>query len=136
MLKRLAIIFSLAVLAFAGPSYGKSLADQPVRVTVKDGVISADPDPVKMAKNSKKITWVLATPGFTFPANGIVIKDADGEYGDCGIQVSKRKKADKDTEFVCRKLKHIGKKEYKYDVNLINGSTGKPMVLDPTIQNE
>lgn len=134
MLKRITIIASLALLFAALPSCSKnpvdpkeqsSADDRTVKVTVAKEVISVDPDPVKMKKTSNKITWELATPGFSFPANGIVIKGADGEYGEC------RNKSK--TEFVCKKLKHADKKEYKYDVNLVNESTGKPLNLDPII---
>ncbi len=136
MLKKMTVIAFLALLCAAlsscstapGDQLGQSSADdKTVYVTVKGKEISVDPDPVTMKRSSNKITWKLATPGFLFPANGIVIKLADGEYGDC---------SNKKTEFVCKKLKHIDKKEYKYDVNLVNESTGKPLFLDPTIINE
>ena len=139
MLKRITIIVSLALLFAALPSYSKnpveqkeqsSADDRTVKVTVANDVIRVDPDPVKMKKSSKKITWELATPGFSFPANGIVIKRADGEYGEC------KNKSKSKTEFVCKKLKHVDKKEYKYDVNLVNDSTGKPLNLDPVIGND
>ncbi len=134
MLKRLTIIASLALLFAALPSCGKGSDDQvgqssrdnkTVKVTVTNDVISAAPERVEMKKSDKTITWELATPGFSFPANGIVIKDANGEYGDCKNKTK--------TEFVCKKLKHVDKKEYKYDVNLVNDSTGKPLSLDPVI---
>jgi hypothetical protein len=137
MLKRITIIASLALLFAALPSYSKNPVDQKeqrsaddrtVKVTVANEMISVDPDPVKMKKSSNKITWELATPGFSFPANGIVIKRAGGEYGEC------RNKSK--TEFVCKKLKHADKKEYKYDVNLVNDSTGKPLSRDPIIIND
>ncbi len=136
MLKRLTIIASLALLFAALPSCGKnptnpvgqtSSEDKTVKVSVTNDVISVDPEPVKMKKSDKTITWELATPGYSFPANGIVIKQADGEYGDCRNRTTK--------EYVCKKLKHVDKKEYKYDVNLVNDSTGKPLSRDPTIQN-
>ncbi len=134
MLKRITIIASLVLLFAALPSCSKNPVDQKeqgsaddrtVKVSVANDVISVDTDPVKMKKSSNKITWELATPGFSFPANGIVIKGADGEFGEC------RNKSK--TAFVCKKLKHVDKKEYKYDVNLVNDSNGKSLNLDPII---
>ncbi len=126
MLNSLRILMTVAVLACALPSYGQAASDKSAQVSVTNGVISVNPDTLTMGKSNNKINWILVTPGYTFAANGIVIKNANGEYGDCDNQGAK---------FVCKKLKHIDKKQYKYDVNLIN-SSGQALSLDPIIINE
>jgi len=126
MLKHWSMIASMALLVCTAPSYGQNPSDKSVQVMVVNGVISVSPDPLSMGKNGQKISWVLVTPGFSFPDNGIVIKGANGEYGDC---------RNEGNEFVCKKLKHMKGKQYKYDVNL-RSSSGQALFLDPIINNE
>jgi hypothetical protein len=82
-----------------------------------------------MSKNHQKIVWSLVTPGFSFADDGIVIAGDKSDYDECG------KRGSSNTVYVCKKLKHISKKNFKYDVNLVNAS-GKRVSLDPRIIND
>jgi hypothetical protein len=118
----------LALAAQAGIAQGNT--DKTIDVTVDGSAnISADPDPVTVRKSINKLRWELKTAGYTFADNGIVIKDASGDYGDCGIKGSKK------TVFECKKLRHIDRQSFKYDINLLN-SANQPVYVDPVIQNE
>ena len=104
-------------------------SDKVVDVRVVDGVITVSPDPAVVSKRQNRIRWQLSTAGFSFPANGVVIQAGGSEYGDCGAS------GNSTTVYVCKKLRHIDRKEYKYDVNL-RGPGGQALHLDPIIQND
>ena len=103
--------------------------DKVVDVQVVNGVIKVSPDPATVTKQQNRIRWQLSTAGSSFPANGIVIQAGGQEYGDCGLMPNSS------TAYVCKKLKHVDRKEYKYDVNL-RSSGGQALMLDPVIRNE
>lgn len=126
MLNRWVLLAGLSLMAHAAIAQG---ADRKVDVQVAAGAIKVAPDPVNMAKNQNRIEWTLNSDGYSFAANGIVIKDANGDYGDCGPVGNKGKK------FACKKLRHIDHKDFKYDVNL-KDVQGQPLSLDPIIHNE
>ncbi len=104
-------------------------SDKVVDVRVVDGVITVSPDPAVVSKQQNRIRWQLNTAGFSFPANGIVIQAGGSEYGECGAS------GNSSTAYVCKKLRHIDRKEYKYDVNL-RGPGGQALNLDPVIRND
>lgn len=119
----------LVGLAFAQGVLAQGNLDRAVQVSVDNGVISVSPDPANMSKNHRKIVWSLVTPGFTFADDGVVIAGDKSDYGECGRRGSST------TVYVCKKLKHINKKQFKYDVNLLNAA-GQRMSLDPRIIND
>ncbi|MEI8155383.1 MAG: hypothetical protein WCH60_00850 [Burkholderiales bacterium] len=123
-------IWTLLVgLAFAQGVLAQGNLDRAVKVSVNNGVISVSPDPANMSKNHHRIVWSLETPGFAFAQDGIVIAGDKTDYGECGSR------GNSTTIYVCKKLKHIDKKQFKYDVNLVNAK-GQRISLDPTIANE
>jgi hypothetical protein len=115
-------------LAFAQGVLAQGNLDKAVQVSVNNGVISVSPDPANMTKKHHKLVWSLTTPGFAFAEDGIVIAGDKTDYGECG------KRGNSTTVYVCKKLKHIDKKQFKYDVNLINAN-GQRISLDPRIIN-
>jgi hypothetical protein len=119
----------LAGLAIAQGVLAQGNTERTVNVSVNNGVISVSPDPANMSKNHQKIVWSLATAGYTFAKDGIVVEGNGTEYGGCG------KKGSSTTVYVCKKLKHVNLKQYKYDVNLVNTS-GQRVSLDPRIVND
>ncbi len=119
----------LAGLAIAQGAMAQGNSERTVIVSVKNGVISVSPDPANMSKNHQKIVWSVATAGYSFANNGIVIAGDGTDYGDCGKQGSSS------TIYACKKLKHVDKKQFKYDVNLINAS-GQRVSQDPWINND
>jgi hypothetical protein len=46
-----------------------------VTVEVRNGAIVPGEDPIVIAGGSHVIQWELVTPGYTFPADGIALKD-------------------------------------------------------------
>jgi hypothetical protein len=118
----------LVGLAFAQGVLAQGNLDKAVQVSVNNGVISVSPDPANMTKKHHKLVWSLTTPGFAFAEDGIVIAGDKTDYGECG------KRGNSTTVYVCKKLKHINKKQFKYDVNLINAN-GQRISLDPRIIN-
>jgi len=104
-------------------------SDRVVDVQVVDGVITVSPDPAPVSRQQNRVRWQLSTAGFSFPANGIVVQAGGSEYGDCGPL------GNSSTVYVCKKLRHVDRKEYKYDVNL-RGPGGQALNLDPVIRND
>jgi hypothetical protein len=119
----------LACVALAQGVMAQEIPDKTVDVTVSGKTISANPDTLSALKKHSKFVWTLKTPGYTFAANGIVIEGDGTEYGKCGPHGKST------TAFICKKLKHIDKKRYKYDINLLDAS-GQAVKLDPIILNE
>ena len=101
---------------------------QHVAVTVTNNAITVDPDSLYMGKaNNQPIEWTIQTDNWTFPANGIVIKDPKDQFYDGGKVTGNDKKYkwnDKNTDG----------NTYPYTVNLTNGAS--TLSLDPTIINE
>lgn len=127
MLNRWVLLAGFSLMVHAAMAQGN--ADRTVDVQVANGVITVNPDPVHMGKKHNKLVWQLNTQGYSFAANGIVIKDSNGDYGECGPGGNKGNK------FVCKKLRHIDRKDFKYDVNL-KDARGQVLSLDPIIHNE
>lgn len=99
-----------------------------VNVSVANNQVSVDRDPLDLRGMGPTITiqWLIATQGWTFPANGIVITDNDGQFHDGHM-------AQQGTRYIWID-NNSGGKTYKYTVNVMNGST--PLTLDPSIINQ
>jgi hypothetical protein len=99
-------------------------------VSVVDGkYIVVDPDPLYFPKEAQnvKITWQLPTDSkYTFPRDGIVIKDAGDEFPDCHPEQN-------GLRFACMN-KHTKPGRYKYTIKV----EGLPAVppLDPIVAND
>jgi hypothetical protein len=101
---------------------------QPITVTVNNGQVSVSPDPVSIGRGEGRnvqLRWRIGTPGWSFPANGIVIKNNNGEFSNDAV-------ADQGTGFFMDDHNdRIG--SYPYTVNVTNGQ--QTLTLDPTIIN-
>lgn len=132
------------VLSACGPSAQDLKSAQPVKsvpevkksdpskpqVSVKDGKIVVDPDPLQFAKDQQnvKITWELPKDSkYIFPNDGITIKDPGDEILDCQVEPN-----EKGLKYSC-KNKHSKPGKYKYTVK-VDGSPAVPP-LDPIIEN-
>lgn len=100
---------------------------QMINVSVVNNQVSVDRDPLDLRGMGPTITiqWLIATQGWTFPDDGIVIHDNDGQFH--GGQ------AQQGTRYIWID-DNSGGKTYKYTVNVTNGST--PLTLDPSIINQ
>ena len=98
-----------------------------VMVSVSGNVVSVDVSNLRMAGkgHNAPIEWEMATSGWSFPSNGIVIKGNDGQF-------TQLQTYDQGRKFKCNDKNDDGK-TYKYDVNVTNGQT--TLTLDPTIEN-
>lgn len=98
-----------------------------IEVTVQGGEVRVSVEKLKMGKQKDAtIKWKLTTGGWTFPRDGIVIHDGDGQFSN--YQVS-----DKGTMFSVVDA-NTNTHDYKYDVKVTDGK--QVIVLDPTISNE
>lgn len=103
-----------------------------VSVTIANNTIACVPDRLPMGQsNNQDIEWTIDSAGWTFPANGIVIKsDPNGQFSDGG------KESGNDRKFKW-KDKNTDRNEYKYIVNVTNSANNPPnLSLDPIIVNE
>jgi len=103
-----------------------------VTVSVADRIISAHPHTLSMKGlgHDVLIEWNLVTPGWTFPSDGIVITDGDGEFYDLHP-------SDTATGFSCRN-KNSNLTQYHYTITVTDGDAlvGRDPTLDPVIVNE
>lgn len=101
---------------------------QIVNVSVANNQVSVDRDPLDLRGSGPnvEIQWHIATQGWTFPDNGIVISGNDGQFHDGHM-------AQQGTRYIWTD-NNSGGKTYKYTVNVTNGST--PLSLDPSIINQ
>ena len=99
-----------------------------VEVSVIDGKVTVDRENLSMVGKGRnaRIHWKLTTPGWSFPADGIVIDDNEGEF-------TKLEPAEQGKKFWCVDRNSDGK-AYKYTINVSDGKTR--LTLDPVIQNE
>lgn len=117
--------FGLALATAA--AYADPLVDHPtITVTVVQGQIQVSEDPVDSRPNEGAFVWQLATGGYAFADNGIVV-DSKGQHKCHGDD-------DKHQVFRCKKNKHVHGAKYKYTVTLVaTGSGQAPQPLDPII---
>jgi hypothetical protein len=126
MLKKIALalltLCSLAAAAQGGPDR------QAIDVRVVNGQAEVPEEEALTTAAQGALVWRLVTPGYRFADNGIVIM-AEGKHR-CGPIANGQR-------FRCIKLNHVRGERYKYDVNLVQISTGKPLpTLDPWIVND
>ncbi len=119
----------LAGLALVHGAMAQDSTERAISVSVNNGAIRVDPDNALVTKGHNKVVWVLNAAGYRFAPNGIVIAGDGKEYGNCGPR------GNSPTVYVCKKLRHVDQKQYKYDVNLVDGN-GRPARVDPYIKNE
>ena len=100
--------------------------ERAIQVEVVNGQIQVPEQTVRAGKQVGSFRWELATPGFTFPANGIVIDG--GAFHNCRPIAQGRR-------FQCIRKGYQPGAQYKYDVNVNRGNQPLP-TLDPIIQNE
>lgn len=98
-----------------------------VNVSVVNNQISVDPPTLPMSGRGPnvQIQWNLTTPGWTFPSNGIVIDNNDGQF-------TQLRPTAGGTKFLAVDANN-NSTLYKYMVNLTNGQD--QLSLDPYIQN-
>lgn len=122
-----------------GPRPGAGDPRNPM-VSVTNGVISVNPEPLKFrrAEGSVAIVWHLP-PGYRFPDRGIVI---DGRV----IEQGKRPPDARQDEivcptagggrtFVCVNRNSVPGATYKYTIRVLPDGAKDPLVLDPEIMN-
>jgi len=115
----------LAALLWGGLAQAQG-TERVIQVQVVNGRIQVPESTVRVGRNVGSIRWELATAGFSFPANGIVI---DGSaFHNC-------KPLAQGQRFQCIRKGYVAGQQYKYDVNVNQGGTALP-TLDPFIQNE
>ena len=119
----------LASLALSQAALAQDPSDREIIVRVNKGVIEVDPERAVVRKNQNRLVWKLRSKEYTFADPGIVVKAGEKDYGECNYR-----EKNKDV-WVCKKLRHLDKKEFKYDVKLLD-SSGKPLDRDPYIVNE
>ena len=129
-----AVAFSLGVAGCVStppaPKEESSRCDGPVChvvVTVTDCTISLMPSDIDVFGHNVQIHWDISSSGYTFPADGIVIKDSypQGEFSD--------PRSPNPTKFIWND-KNSFAKTYAYGVKVMRGSTACPP-LDPGIIN-
>jgi hypothetical protein len=98
----------------------------PVRITINENGIKSVPDPVPVlrGKTNERISWRIATPGWRFTSDGIVIHANLNQFTARG--------SDNSREFHW-KSRNTKKKRYEYTINVTNGATFAS--LDPGIRN-
>lgn len=98
----------------------------PVRITIDGSGIKAVPDPVPVLKGKKneRISWRIATPGWKFTRDGIVIHWNLNQFTARG--------SDNSREFHWHS-RNTKKKHYEYTINVTNGTTKASR--DPGIKN-
>jgi hypothetical protein len=98
-----------------------------VNVSVVNNNIVVDPPTLNMAGRgpNAQIQWNLTTPGWTFPSNGIVIDNNNGEFTQLRPIAGGSKFLGVDA--------NNNATLYKYMINVTNGQ--EQLSLDPYIQN-
>lgn len=98
-----------------------------INVRVEKGQILVEPETYAVGKGrNKKITWEVLTPEWTFPDDGIVFEQPDGQFADLSKDSGGRKyKAT---------ARNTNAQRYKYMVRLV-GRDGGAIERDPFIQN-
>ena len=98
-----------------------------VNVSVVNNQVVADP-PTISAGGGQNVTiqWNLTTPGWTFPDDGIVIENNNGEF-------TQLRPIAGGTKFIAVDANNNGVR-YKYDINVTNGQAR--LSVDPYIQNQ
>jgi hypothetical protein len=99
----------------------------PVAVTVTGCTISADPPDLEILSHRVEIHWDIVSPGYTFPEDGIVIRD------DQKNEFTDPRRAEQNRKFIWND-KNSFEKTYKYSIKVMNGAAACAP-LDPGIIN-
>lgn len=99
-----------------------------IQVDVVNGRVVVPENSALVQRKHGSIRWEIAKEGYTFAANGIAIRNHNGAFRDC-------KPIGQGDRYRCIRTRHDAQAVYKYDVNVMQGSTALP-VLDPYIRNE
>ena len=99
-----------------------------VAVHVNECAISVDPDALPVDAKNVEIHWDIESPGYTFPADGIRLKEDDPsqEFSHLIATPNGRRFMAND--------KNSSKKTWLYGVKVMKGGVGCP-ALDPSIVN-
>jgi hypothetical protein len=100
-----------------------------VNITVKNGLITCSPDPVKVRGGKDTIVFDLVTPGYAFPKQGAVVVQPDA-----GPDFPEPARTVKGTQATLLDLCTFTA-SYKYSVTVTDLATGKPVTVDPSIDN-
>jgi hypothetical protein len=97
-----------------------------VRIDVANGIITPEPDPLDLRGKGPnvQIHWKIATPGWKFTPDGIVISGNTGQFHQPEHHGALFKLKDKNSDG----------RTYKYAINVTDGN--RTLVLDPSIVNE
>lgn len=103
-----------------------------VSIYVVNDAIVVRPDHLVMNKSDcdVEIAFKLQTPGYVFPQTpnyGIDIDDSSDEFDQYTISTDRRR--------VHLVNKNNNEATYKYSVQVLEEATGKPLDVDPTIEN-
>ena len=129
-MKKLVAAFALlAMAATASAQPGGKPDRQDIEVTVVGGQTTVTEETARTNRGHGAVVWRVQD-GYRFAENGIEIEAKGNDKFRCQrIAAGKR--------FRCAKLDHVSGERYKYDVNLVDERTGKPLEpLDPYIQND
>ncbi len=131
MNKLLPLLVALGVAVSAceskAPSAEATMGDKWVTVEITNGVIVPDPDPIPIPRGGHVIHWVIVTDGYTFPDDGITLKDGPNSA------ITHAHPANQGKIFQVND-KNITIEDIRYSIK-VNGSPPVP-TLDPTIRNQ
>ena len=101
-----------------------------VEVSVDDkGKLTCSPDPVKVQGADALLVFEMTSPDWTFAkANAIALKEPAGDFPYASWTI-------KPTTAVLVDLNRV-KGTFPYNVAVVQTSTGKEFVFDPSIENE
>jgi len=101
-----------------------------VQVSIDDkGNLTCSPDPVKVRGADALLVFELTSPGWTFAkANAIALKEPAPDFPHVSWTI-------KPTTAVLVDLNRV-KGTFPYNVAVVQTSTGKEFVFDPSIENE
>lgn len=132
-MKRTVVAATLLAIGFSTLAQRELRDRGPIDVAVVDGRIAVEESVAVSDRSHGAIVWRLVTPGYRFPADGIVFEPANGAFDQCGPVGADARL------YRCRKLVHVPGRRYKYDVNVVDpaaGGSGRLETLDPWIQND
>jgi len=102
-----------------------------VSVTVgpKDAIVCS-PDPVNVKPGQTKVEFRIATPGYVFrQKNAIVVSNPGRDFPLPSV-------TSPDGQSVTLRDRRLDCGDYKYDVYLVEVSTGRVITVDPVIRND
>jgi hypothetical protein len=101
-------------------------------VTVNNGSVSSNPDPVPVSRASQNgVTWSFANAGYTF--TGVLIDDVPAPTGDLGTPEFTTNAAGRSVMSVSDSVADLGNYSYTLQYTDPQGRAG---TFDPQIKNE